>query len=58
MIYLTCIEKRLTLKSLRPLLTSDEELDYEIVNAYLSKLVCSIDRLGARLETVLFESAF
>src|SRR5205809_5943952 len=38
-IWLMCTGTRLTLKSLRPLLTSDGQLDCEIVDACLSMLV-------------------
>ncbi|KAI9767648.1 MAG: hypothetical protein M1840_005519 [Geoglossum simile] len=48
----------LTLKSFRSLLTGRGELEGEIVDACLSMLVRPMDRLEARLKTVLFESTF
>ena len=56
MICLTHTGKRLTFKSLRPLLAGDGQLDCEIVDACLSMLVRLMYRLGARPKTVLFES--
>ncbi|KAI9763141.1 MAG: hypothetical protein M1840_000906 [Geoglossum simile] len=58
MICLTHTGKRLTLKSLRPLLTGDGQLDCQIVDACLSMLVRPVYRLGVRPKTVLFESTF
>ncbi|KAI9855637.1 MAG: hypothetical protein M1813_009683 [Trichoglossum hirsutum] len=58
MICLTCTGTRLTLRSLRHLLTGHQELSCEIVDACLSMLVRSTHRLEAGPKTVLFESAF
>src|SRR2546430_1443200 len=57
-ICLTCTGTRLTLKSLRPLLTGDRQLDCKIVDTCLSMLVRPTYRLEARPRTVLFESTF